>query len=141
MRTDHGVFRAACADRAGKETWGRIAAARVLLMVAALLLVVGGFVPQPAVHASRKKDRAEGAVLFKDKGCAHCHSVDGHRVGDGPDLGTVGKQLHKAQIEHQIRDGGKEMPAFGDMLTNDEVKKLVDYLAHRKKLPAGAETE
>lgn len=136
MSRGHGVIRAAYADGADKETQRRRVAGRVLLLMAALLLAGGVLLPNPPVQASSRKNRAAGAVLFKEKGCIHCHSVDGHRVGEGPDLGTVGKRLHKGQIEHQIRDGGKEMPAFGDMLTQDEVKKLVDYLAHLKKLPA-----
>lgn len=135
MRSGDSLFRAARVDSAGHGGKIRIFSGRILLLVAALLLGAGGFLPTTQVCASSKKDRAEGAVLFKEKGCAHCHSVDGGRAGEGPDLSTVGKRLHKRQIERQIRDGGKEMPPFGDALTDDEVKKLVDYLAHMKKVP------
>jgi ubiquinol-cytochrome c reductase cytochrome b subunit len=138
MRSGDGLFRAAGLGWAGYGGGVGILTGRILLLVAALLLVAGGFLPTSQVRASSKKNRAEGAVLFKEKGCVHCHSVDGHQVGEGPDLSTVGKRLHKKQIEHQIRDGGKEMPPFGDALTKDEVKKLVDYLAHMKKLPENA---
>jgi ubiquinol-cytochrome c reductase cytochrome b subunit len=134
MRSWDDLSAAAGDDAAGHGGEIRILTGRLLLLVAAFLLASGGLMPVSPVHASAK-DRAQGAVLFKEKGCAHCHSVDGHRVGEGPDLGTVGKRLQKKQIEHQIRDGGKEMPPFGNALTDDEVKKLVDYLAHRKKLP------
>jgi ubiquinol-cytochrome c reductase cytochrome b subunit len=134
MRPGAGPFGAAGVDAAGQGGGVRTLTGRILLLVAAFLLAAGGLMPVSPVRASAK-DRAEGAVLFQEKGCAHCHSVNGQRFGDGPDLGTVGKRLHKKQIEHQIRDGGKEMPAFGDALTDDEVKKLVDYLAHLKKLP------
>jgi len=134
MRSGEGLSAAAGDDAGGHGGEIRILAGRILLLVAALLLAAGGLMPVTPVRASGK-DRAEGAVLFKEKGCAHCHSVDGHRIGDAPDLGTVGKRLHKKQIEHQIREGGKEMPPFGNALTDDEVKKLVDYLAHMKKLP------
>jgi mono/diheme cytochrome c family protein len=53
----------------------------------------------------------------------------------GPSLTTVGKRLKKDEIEHQIRQGGKQMPPFGDVLNDDETRKLVDYLAHKKKAP------
>jgi mono/diheme cytochrome c family protein len=43
--------------------------------------------------------------------------------------------MKKEQIEHQIREGGKEMPPFGDVLNDDETHKLVEYLAHKKKAP------
>jgi ubiquinol-cytochrome c reductase cytochrome b subunit len=72
------------------------------------------------------------------KGCEHCHGVEGVGTDLGPSLSTVGKRLSKAQIEQQIEDGGKQMPAFGDMLSRDEMKELVDYLVHKKKAPKGA---
>jgi mono/diheme cytochrome c family protein len=48
--------------------------------------------------------------------------------------------MHKKQIEQQIRDGGQEMPAFGDMLNKDEVNALVEYLSHLKKPAKSAAT-
>lgn len=72
-------------------------------------------------------------MLFHEKGCEHCHGVDG-RGGDlGPDLTAVGKRRNKQQIEHQIHDGGAAMPAFGDVLQPDEIKDLVDYLHAKRK--------
>jgi mono/diheme cytochrome c family protein len=74
-------------------------------------------------------------VLFHEKGCEHCHGING-RGGDlGPDLSTVGKRLKKEQIEHQIHDGGASMPAFRDVLKPDEVKDLVDFLHAKRKAP------
>jgi len=72
-------------------------------------------------------------VLFHERGCEHCHGVDGVGTERGPDLSGVGRLLHKPDIERQIRDGGKEMPAFGDALTTDELQQLVAYLAAKKK--------
>ena len=43
--------------------------------------------------------------------------------------------LHSPQIEKQIRDGGAQMPAFGDALTGDEIQQLVAYLSAKKKKP------
>ncbi len=77
-------------------------------------------------------------MLFHEKGCEHCHGVDG-RGGDlGPNLSTVGKRLTKQQIEHQIYDGGAAMPAFRDALQPDEIKDLVDYLHAKRKAPKSA---
>lgn len=78
-------------------------------------------------------ERVAGAQLFKDKGCEHCHGVDGVGTEKGPALTTVGKHMHRNEIERQIRDGGKEMPPFGDELSSDEMHELVVYLAHKKK--------
>jgi mono/diheme cytochrome c family protein len=87
------------------------------------------------VHASASSSKHSGAALFHEKGCEHCHGVNG-RGGDlGPDLSTVGKRLKKEQIEHQIHDGGAAMPAFGDVLQPDEIKDLVDFLHGKRKTP------
>ena len=77
-------------------------------------------------------------MLFHEKGCEHCHGVDGHGGGLGPDLSTVGKHLKKQQIEHQIYEGGAAMPAFRDALQPDEIKDLVDYLHAKRKAPKNA---
>jgi mono/diheme cytochrome c family protein len=91
--------------------------------------------PSTMVHAYSTESKKSGALLFHEKGCEHCHGVDG-RGGDlGPDLSTVGKRLRKEQIEHQIHEGGAAMPAFGDVLQPDEVKDLVDYLRAKRKAP------
>lgn len=112
---------------------GRFKARQVLgrlLLCGAIGCLVAG-VPAPA----SKSDRAAGAELFKQKGCEHCHGADGVGTERGPALTTVGKRLRKSEIESQIRDGGKQMPPFGDVLNDDEMRKLVDYLAHKKKAP------
>jgi mono/diheme cytochrome c family protein len=108
-------------------------AGRVLLAVSVLLAVAG--VPGPHARAASSPDRAAGAELFKQDGCEHCHGVDGIGTDRAPSLTTVGKRLKKDQIEHQLRDGGKQMPPFQDVLNDDEIRKLVDYLAHKKKAP------
>jgi mono/diheme cytochrome c family protein len=106
-----------------------------LLVGAAVCLIVAScsFSPTPAAHAASKAVREQGAAVFHNKGCEHCHGVEGIGTDKGPDLSGVGKHLHKPEIAKQIHDGGKQMPAFGDALTDDEVQQLVEYLAARKK--------
>lgn len=111
---------------------------RALLAAAIAVPLVGAWTPNKTVHASSRADRAKAEILFKEKGCEHCHGVDGAGAELGPSLSAVGKRLSKGQIEQQLRDGGKQMPAFGDVLSPDEMKELVDYLVHKKKLPKGA---
>jgi mono/diheme cytochrome c family protein len=114
----------------------RVLAGRVLLIAAVLLVVIG--IPTGGARAASGADRAAGTALFKDKGCEHCHGADGVGTARGPSLSTVGKRLKKSEIERQIRDGGKQMPPFGDVLNDDEMKNLVEYLAHKKKAPKSA---
>jgi mono/diheme cytochrome c family protein len=92
----------------------------------------------PVVRAYISESKKAGARLFHEKGCEHCHGVDG-RGGDlGPDLSTVGKRLKKERIERQIREGGAAMPAFGDALQPDEINDLVDFLRAKRKAPKQA---
>jgi len=113
----------------------RSAVGRSLLVGAAVCLVVAScsFSPTPTAHAASKAVRKQGAAVFHEKGCEHCHGVDGIGTDKGPDLSGVGRQLHKPEIARQIHDGGKQMPAFGDALTDDEIQQLVEYLAAKKK--------
>ena len=112
---------------------GRRVAGRILLATSLLLIVAG--LPGPHASAASSADRAAGAELFKQNGCEHCHGPDGIGTDRGPSLTTVGKRLKKDQIEHQIQDGGKQMPSFKDVFSSDQTRKLVDYLAHKKKAP------
>jgi mono/diheme cytochrome c family protein len=74
----------------------------------------------------------DGATLFGEKGCAHCHGAEGGGTEKGPSLRTVGKRRDKEQIAQQIHDGGKGMPAFGDVLEPDEAETLMRFLAAKK---------
>jgi mono/diheme cytochrome c family protein len=89
----------------------------------------------PIVHAYTNESKASGAALFHERGCEHCHGVDGRGGELGPALSTVGKRLKKEQIEQQILKGGASMPAFGDVLQPDEIKDLVDFLRAKRKAP------
>jgi len=86
----------------------------------------------PTVSAgSSAKQR--GAELFATHGCAHCHGPAGVGGGKGPDLQLVRKRLTKDQITLQIHNGGLEMPAFKDTLTDPQIQDLVAYLRARRK--------
>ena len=113
----------------------RSAMSHSLFVCAAIGLVVASssLLPAPTVRASSKAMREQGGTVFHEKGCEFCHGVNGIGTDKGPDLSGVGRLLHKPEIEKQIHDGGKQMPAFGDSLTNDEVQQLVEYLAAKKK--------
>lgn len=94
----------------------------------------------PVVQAYSGGSKKSGAMLFHEKGCEHCHGVNGQGGQLGPDLSAVGKRKSKAQIEHQIHDGGGAMPAFGEVLQPDEIKDLVEFLHAKRKAPKTAPT-
>ena len=121
----------------------RFAFGRLLLVFAAACLVAGSYTlyPAPTAQASSKAKREQGTELFHEKGCEHCHGVDGVGTDRAPSLSGVGRTLHKPEIARQIHNGGKQMPAFGDALSNDEVQELVAYLTAKRKKVAKPSAE
>jgi mono/diheme cytochrome c family protein len=89
-----------------------------------LILAATSFFPAFASAA----DKTQGAALFADNGCQHCHTIRKNGGTKGPDLSGVGRSLNKVQIRTQILQGGHEMPAFANILKESEVDDLVAYL-------------
>jgi len=89
----------------------------------------------PHVVQASKRSKDLGSTLFHQRGCEHCHGVDGQGGDLGPDLSTIGKRWSKQQIQQQIYNGGAGMPAFRNSLQPDEVKDLVDFLHAKRKAP------
>lgn len=112
--------------------------------VAALLLVSMVPLPAHALFGSKKKAAEKaGAILFRDKGCAHCHGVGGVGGKKAPALTDIRKNKvwTPAKMSDQILNGGQKMPPFADSLTDQEVAQIVAYLrAKRKPVPPPAQT-
>ena len=82
-----------------------------------------------------KAAQRAGAVLFRDKGCAHCHGEGGIGGKKGPVLAGLPKDKlwTPAKITDQILNGGQKMPPFGESVTDAEAAQLVAYLRARHK--------
>jgi mono/diheme cytochrome c family protein len=98
----------------------------------AMLFLVAASQPTHVAAGSTAKTR--GAELFASTGCAHCHGPAGVGGGLGPDLQLLRKRMDKQAIAHQIHDGGKGMPAFGDQLSEADLKDLVAFLSAKRPL-------
>jgi len=103
-------------------------------------MILASLFSLPAVAAADKKaDEMAGALLFRDKGCAHCHGEGGIGAKKGPPLFDIqkDKQWTLEKLTNQILNGGQKMPPFADSLTDAEVAQLVAYLRakHRPVLP------
>lgn len=72
--------------------------------------------------------QAAGAAVFASSGCAHCHGATGEGGDLGPSLREVHRKLKPAEIRKQILVGGGAMPAFGQVLTSEQVQALVAFL-------------
>lgn len=80
-------------------------------------------------------DAAKGKTIFDDN-CAVCHNADSDEKKMGPGLKglfkkdklTNGKKPTEATIKAVINAGGNGMPAFADMLSDEEKDNLIAYL-------------
>lgn len=92
----------------------------------------------PLFAANSSADEKAGALLFRDKGCEHCHGVAGAGTKKAPGLDHMRKDKNwpPEKITQQILNGGRKMPPFADSLTDPEVAQIVAYLrAKHKPLP------
>ena len=103
-------------------------AARLLL---GLLLVAAG------AAGARERDWASGRAVYRER-CASCHGPDGRPPAARRGLSDF-TDCHKstgpsADWEGLVRRGGpflgmsREMPAFGDRLTEDQIADVVSYI-------------
>jgi mono/diheme cytochrome c family protein len=97
--------------------------------------------PAHALFGSKTKAAEQaGALLFRDKGCAHCHGADGTGGKKGPALTDLRKNKlwTPAKITDQIMNGGQKMPAFRESVSDEEAAQLVAWLRakHRPVAPA-----
>ena len=98
-----------------------------LLAVAALLLLA------PLAYADSKKGRGDGEAVYRTFGCVQCHGADLAGTDKGPDLRGVGK-THRFDIYQQVKSGGGGMPAFGDVLDEQQLIHVVEFLKAQTKV-------
>ncbi len=112
-------------------------------VLATLLVFLTPF-PAHAFWGSKKKTAEKaGAILFRDKGCAHCHGAGGIGGKKAPALTGLPKDKvwTPAKMTDQILNGGQKMPPFADSLSDPEVAQIVAYLrAKHKPIPPPAST-
>ena len=82
----------------------------------------------PNAQASSRKQREHGAQVFDSSGCLHCHTIGKTGAARGPNLSSVGSRMQPAAMRERIMNGGRGMPAFGDVLKRKELDDLVAYL-------------
>jgi len=88
-----------------------------------------------AFPAEKKGDAAKGQAVFAQQ-CAVCHNADSTEKKMGPGLKglykkatlTDGKKVTDANVRAKIDAGGNGMPAFKEMLSDQEKDELLAYL-------------
>ena len=100
--------------------------------------------PAHALFGNKNKAAEQaGAILFRDKDCAHCHGVGGIGAKKGPALTDLRKNKlwTPAKLTAQILNGGQKMPPFGETLTDEQISQLVAYLrAKHRPVPQPSNT-
>ncbi len=83
---------------------------------------------------AQKGDAAKGKEVFDQ--CSVCHNADSTEVKMGPGLKGLfkraklnsGKPVNDANVLTQINEGGNGMPAYKDILSDDEKANVLAYL-------------
>lgn len=100
--------------------------------VLGLLIAAGG-----RISGAPPADAAKGKAAFEDS-CGVCHQTDTEEKGEkmGPGLKGLfkrakmknGKAPTEANVKAVINAGGNGMPAFSDMLSDEERTNVLAYL-------------
>ena len=94
-------------------------------------VLAGGAV---AVKAAGQGDAAKGKEVFEQ--CSVCHNADSDEKKMGPGLKGLfkkdkmvnGKKPTEANVRARVDEGGNGMPAYKDMLSDQEKDDLIAYL-------------
>jgi len=97
------------------------------LVIPAALVACGGPSPEPAVEAS-----GPGRALY-ERDCAMCHGIDGvaSRIGRGAaNLNDQDWQRRTSveQIERVIAEGRRQMPAWKNRFSAEEIRSVAEYV-------------
>ena len=73
-------------------------------------------------------DAARGEEVFAESGCGNCHVLEA--AGSS---GTIGPNLDEARPSleatvDQVTNGGNGMPAFGDQLSEEDIRHVAAYV-------------
>jgi cbb3-type cytochrome c oxidase subunit III len=94
--------------------------------VAAYVASVAGTGNAPA---GGKITATDGKTIFGQAGCGSCHTLK-----DAASTGTVGPNLDELKpaqpvVEKQVTNGGAQMPAFKDRLTQAQITAVSKYVS------------
>ena len=83
---------------------------------------------QCAPPGGGKITATEGSEIFSQAGCVNCHTLAAAGA-----TGTIGPNLDEAKptaelATERVTNGGNGMPAFGEQLTDEQIKAVVDYV-------------
>jgi cytochrome c2 len=97
-------------------------------------LAVALVIASSAALAQKKGDAVKGKEVFQQ--CTPCHNADSTDKKMGPGLKGLfakdklnnGKKVTEENVRAQIDEGGNGMPAYKEMLSEDDKTDLIAYL-------------
>jgi cytochrome c len=103
---------------------------RFRVLTLCITLAVGSKV----MLSAQKGDAAKGKEVFEQ--CGVCHNADSEEKKMGPGLKGLfkkdkmanGKKPTDATVKARVEEGGGGMPAYKDMLSDQEKEDLLAYL-------------
>jgi cytochrome c len=98
------------------------------------LLFAGAIALAGSSLYAQKGDAAKGKEVFDQ--CSVCHNSDSTEVKMGPGLKGLfkraklnsGKPVSDANVLNQINEGGNGMPAYKDILSDEEKANVLAFL-------------
>lgn len=97
-----------------------------VVVVALLALSVG----LSAASWAESADDPPGRRVFIESGCGACHQLRDARTAptnnDAPNLDLVAPEA--VEVERFVLAGGVGMPSFADLLTEDQIADLTEYV-------------
>ncbi len=95
-----------------------------------LLVIVSGLLFGCGSVSSSNSDGNPGKEVYKTY-CVACHGADGKlKLNEAPDL-TFSKMTLEERLEN-IRKGGSMMPAFAEVLSEEQIQAVAAYLEELK---------
>ena len=92
-------------------------------------IIVGALVVTAAALAQDRSKIAAGAEVYAEK-CAACHGERLRATGVGFDLLKL-RPDERARFDKAVNDGKGQMPAWGGVLSDEEIDQLWAYLRSR----------
>jgi mono/diheme cytochrome c family protein len=91
--------------------------------------------PRGVVVVPADANAAAGARVFADRGCGNCHTLEAAGASGqvGPNLDALRPTFER--VERKVETGGGVMPAYGDVLTTEQIRDVAAFVASRAGSP------
>lgn len=110
---------------------------KIVLMLLLIMCVLSGcgsrhsFAGNSNDKSAAGNSAEQGKDIYEEQ-CSVCHGDDG-TAGISNAANLQRSRLDSSRIVAQIANGGRRMPAFGDVLTAEEIVSLEEYVRTLRK--------